>query len=55
MAFGADLDAYQNASTSLALVEKKRRFTFLGVSWAEVKLLIIAGAGFFMDAYDLFM
>lgn len=55
MAFGADLDAYQNASTSLALVEKKRRFTFLGVSWAEVKLLIIAGAGFFMDAYDLFI
>lgn len=55
MAFGADLDAYQNASTSLALIEKRRRGGFLGISWAEVKLLTIAGVGFLMDAYDLFI
>jgi len=55
MAFGADLDAYQNASTSLALIEKKRNSSFLGISWSEAKLLLIAGAGFFMDAYDLFI
>lgn len=55
MAFGADLDAYQNASTSLALIEKKRNASFIGISWAEAKLLMIAGVGFFMDAYDLFI
>lgn len=55
MAFGADLDAYQNASTSLALIEKRRKVTFLGVTWAEMKLLLVAGAGFLMDAYDLFI
>lgn len=55
MAFGADLDAYENASTSLALIEKRRRSSFLGISWPEVKLLMIAGVGFFMDAYDLFI
>jgi PHS family inorganic phosphate transporter-like MFS transporter len=55
MAFGADLDAYQNATTSLALVEKRRNTSFLGITWAELKLLTIAGVGFFMDAYDLFI
>jgi PHS family inorganic phosphate transporter-like MFS transporter len=55
MAFGADLDAYENAHTSLALIEKRRRSSFLGISWPEVKLLMIAGVGFFMDAYDLFI
>ena len=55
MAFGADLDAYQNASTSLALIEKRRNNSFLGISWSEIKLLMIAGVGFLMDAYDLFI
>ncbi|PWN41311.1 putative PHO84-inorganic phosphate permease [Ceraceosorus guamensis] len=55
MAFGNDLDAYQGASTSLALVEKSRARSFLGLSWGEAKLLVIAGVGFFMDAYDLFI
>jgi PHS family inorganic phosphate transporter-like MFS transporter len=55
MAFGADLDAYESAHTSLALIEKRRRASFLGISWPEVKLLMIAGVGFFMDAYDLFI
>ncbi len=55
MAFGDDLDAWQGAGREgpLALVERKQR-TFLGLSWGELKLLIIAGVGFLMDAYDLF-
>ena len=58
MPFGADLDAWQGAGSSgqgpLALVEKKQR-TFLGLSVGEAKLLAIAGVGFLMDAYDLFI
>lgn len=37
------------------MVEKGEKKTFLGLSWGEAKLLIIAGVGFFMDAYDLFI
>ncbi|PWN87903.1 putative PHO84-inorganic phosphate permease [Acaromyces ingoldii] len=55
MAFGADLDNYTNAHTTLGLLEKKRGARFLGISWGEVKLLMIAGVGFLMDAYDLFI
>ncbi|CAO1629397.1 unnamed protein product [Parajaminaea phylloscopi] len=52
---GASLDAYQASGASpLAMLEKKQR-TFLGISWGEIKLLAIAGVGFFMDAYDLFI
>jgi hypothetical protein len=40
---------YAGASTSLALVEKARARSFLGVSWGECKLLIIAGVGFLME------
>lgn len=54
--FGADMDAWQGAQPgSLALLEKRRSRSFLGISWAEVKLLTIAGVGFLMDAYDLFI
>lgn len=50
MAFGADLDAYQASGASpLAMLERKQK-TFLGLSWGEFKLLLIAGVGFFMDA-----
>ncbi|CAD6908427.1 unnamed protein product [Tilletia controversa] len=61
MAFGADMDQWapepsDNASTGeLGLVERKVQRTYLGLSWPEVKLLIIAGIGFLMDAYDLFV
>ncbi|CAO1621040.1 unnamed protein product [Sympodiomycopsis kandeliae] len=52
---GSDLDAYQaTASSPLAVLEKKQK-TFLGVSWGEAKLLLLASVGFFMDAYDLFI
>lgn len=52
---GASLDAYQASGASpLAMLEKKQR-TFLGITWGEIKLLAIAGVGFFMDAYDLFI
>lgn len=61
MAFGNDLDAWQGGPASsgpagpLALIEKNNARSFLGVSWAEVKLLVLAGVGFFLDAYDLFI
>lgn len=52
---GASMDAYQASGASpLAMLEKKQR-SFLGISWGEIKLLAIAGVGFFMDAYDLFI
>ncbi|KAK0538424.1 hypothetical protein OC835_000256 [Tilletia horrida] len=60
MPFGADMDHWATApdareSTGLGLVEKKVQRTYLGLSWPEAKLLIIAGVGFLMDAYDLFV
>lgn len=46
---GASLDAYQASGASpLAMLEKKQR-TFLGISWGEIKLLAIAGVGFFSE------
>lgn len=51
MAFGNDMDAYQGANTTLALVEKSRARTFLGLSWGEAKLLVIAGVGFFVSVF----
>ncbi|KDN52241.1 putative PHO84-inorganic phosphate permease [Tilletiaria anomala UBC 951] len=57
MPFGADLDAYHSGAKGnapLALVEKKEK-AFLGITLGEVKLLSIAGVGFMMDAYDLFI
>ncbi|PWN47997.1 MFS general substrate transporter [Violaceomyces palustris] len=54
MAFGADLDGWSGQG-GLTLVEKKKAQTFLGVSWGEMKLLLIAGVGFLMDAWDLFI
>ncbi|KAE8230745.1 hypothetical protein CF326_g4248 [Tilletia indica] len=60
MAFGADMDHWQAesgdaSSNELGLVERKVQQTYLGLSWPEAKLLIIAGVGFLMDAYDLFV
>lgn len=57
MAFGADLDGWSGhaGDGQLALVERKKARTFLGVSWGEAKLLAIAGVGFLMDAWDLFI
>ncbi|KAK0542984.1 hypothetical protein OC846_006332 [Tilletia horrida] len=53
--FGADMDAWPaEGSSGLALVERKQR-TYLGLSWGEVKLLLIAGVGYMLDAYDLFV
>lgn len=52
---GSDLDAYQAAAASPLAVLEKRQKTFLGVSWGEAKLLLLASVGFFMDAYDLFI
>lgn len=54
MAFGQDLDAWAN-DTGLALVEKNEKRSRFAVSWAEAKLLTIAGIGFLMDAWDLFI
>ncbi|EPQ32444.1 uncharacterized protein PFL1_00640 [Pseudozyma flocculosa PF-1] len=54
MAFGADMDGWAG-NGDLALVERKKARTFLGVSWGEAKLLTIAGVGFLMDAWDLFI
>lgn len=60
MAFGNDLDAWQGGNEAggqgpLALIEKKNARSFLGLSWGELKLLTLAGVGFFLDAYDLFI
>ncbi|KAK0521417.1 hypothetical protein OC834_006674 [Tilletia horrida] len=53
--FGADMDAYPaDGANGLSLVERKQR-TVMGLSIGEVKLLLIAGVGFLMDAYDLFI
>lgn len=54
MAFGKDMDAWAN-DTGLALVEKNEKKSRFAVSWAEAKLLTIAGVGFLMDAWDLFI
>ncbi|CAD6950880.1 unnamed protein product [Tilletia controversa] len=57
MSWGADgMDAWQGAGAAgpLALVEKRNRHS-IGLSMGEVKLLAIAGVGFLMDAYDLFV
>jgi len=50
------MDAWQGAGAAgpLALVEKQHRSP-IGLTWGEVKLLVIAGVGFLMDAYDLFV
>ncbi|KAE8209005.1 hypothetical protein CF327_g6958 [Tilletia walkeri] len=56
-AWGSDgMDAWQGAGAAgpLALVEKKHGRSFT-LSRGEVKLLAIAGVGFLMDAYDLFV
>lgn len=44
-----------NATPPLALVERKMARTWIGLTWGEIKLLSLAGAGFLMDAYDLFI
>ncbi|CBQ68227.1 probable PHO84-Inorganic phosphate permease [Sporisorium reilianum SRZ2] len=44
-----------NATPPLALVERKMARTWIGLTWGEIKLLALAGAGFGMDAYDLFI
>ncbi|TKY91036.1 hypothetical protein EX895_001035 [Sporisorium graminicola] len=44
-----------NATPPLALVERKMARTWIGLTWGEIKLLALAGAGFAMDAYDLFI
>lgn len=54
MAFGKDMDAWAG-DTGLALVEKNEKKSRFAVSWAEAKLLTIAGVGFLMDAWDLFI
>lgn len=54
MAFGKSLDAWAG-DTGLALVEKHEKTSRFAVSWAEAKLLTIAGVGFLMDAWDLFI
>ncbi|KAK0556679.1 hypothetical protein OC846_000998 [Tilletia horrida] len=57
MAWGSEgMDAWQGAGAAgpLALVEKQHRSP-IGLTWGEVKLLVIAGVGFLMDAYDLFV
>lgn len=54
MAFGKDLDAWAG-DTGLSLVERNEKKSRFSVSWAEAKLLTIAGVGFLMDAWDLFV
>lgn len=44
-----------NTTPPLALVERKMARTWIGLTWGEIKLLALAGAGFAMDAYDLFI
>ena len=54
MAFGKDMDAWAG-DTGLSLVERNEKKSRFSVSWAEAKLLTIAGVGFLMDAWDLFI
>ncbi|GAK62670.1 MFS general substrate transporter [Moesziomyces antarcticus] len=54
MAFGKDMDAWAG-DTGLSLVERNEKKSRFAVSWAEAKLLTIAGVGFLMDAWDLFI
>lgn len=50
------MDAWAaEAGQPLALVEKRHGRSFLGLSWGEIKLLSLAGVGFFLDAFDLFV
>ncbi|GAC99578.1 inorganic phosphate transporter [Pseudozyma hubeiensis SY62] len=44
-----------NTTPPLALVERRMAKTWIGLTWGEIKLLSLAGAGFFMDSYDLFI
>lgn len=44
-----------NVTPPLALVERHMARTWIGLTWGEIKLLALAGAGFFMDSYDLFI
>ncbi|KAJ1029926.1 hypothetical protein NDA16_000842 [Ustilago loliicola] len=44
-----------NTTQPLALVERKMARTWIGLTSGEIKLLALAGAGFLMDAYDLFI
>ncbi|BFZ61366.1 hypothetical protein YB2330_002431 [Saitoella coloradoensis] len=46
------------AGLTLAEYERlglRKTRSFLGLNWPEVKLLSVAGTGFFLDAYDLFI
>jgi MFS transporter, PHS family, inorganic phosphate transporter len=52
MVFGKDMDAWE-ATGAVTFEERKTEGCL--PSMAEVKLIGIAGAGFFMDAYDLFV
>lgn len=54
MAFGKDMDAWAG-DTGLTLVERNQKLNRFAISWAEAKLLTIAGVGFLMDAWDLFI
>ncbi|KDN52562.1 MFS general substrate transporter [Tilletiaria anomala UBC 951] len=47
--------AKSNLKSPLALVERRRATTWLGLTFGEIKLLALAGAGFMMDSYDLFI
>lgn len=44
-----------NTTQPLALVERNMSRTWIGLTWGEIKLLALAGAGFLMDTYDLFI
>ncbi|SPO42355.1 uncharacterized protein PSANT_00038 [Moesziomyces antarcticus] len=44
-----------NATPPLALIERRMAKTWIGLTWGEIKLLSLAGAGFLVDAYDLFV
>lgn len=44
-----------NATPPLALIERRMARTLIGLTWGEIKLLSLAGAGFLVDAYDLFV
>ncbi|KAE8230218.1 hypothetical protein CF326_g4783 [Tilletia indica] len=53
--FGADMDAWPaDGPNGLSLVERRQK-TYMGLSIGEVKLLLIAGVGYLLDAYDLFV
>ena len=47
--------AKAHVQSPLALIERHRATTALGLTYGEMKLLALAGAGFMMDAYDLFI